>query len=149
MNINGNIVDNLTTDVVKLTSEGGIAIRMINKTGSASVKGTVVAISSTTDNAVMVNPIDSDTPFGVIYDSGIADGQSVWVVTSGQAQVLLVNTVAGTRGYIAYSSATVVGRVDLSSTAPGITQHMREIGHTAESKLAGTNILCNIVLHFN
>lgn len=133
----------------KITPEGGYAISLTNKTGSASVKGTVVSTSSTTDNAFTTNPIDGDMPFGVVYEAGVADGSACWVVVSGIADVLIVNGQAATRGYIAYSSATTAGHVDLSATVPATSTHNREVGHTLETKSSGTNVLIKCVLHFN
>lgn len=128
---------------------GGYMVKLTNKTGATSVKGTVVYASSTTDSAFNVNPIDGNMPFGVVFTSGVADGSECWVTVSGVAEVLLVNTVATTRGYVAISSAAVAGRIDTSATAPSSTEHFREIGHTLESKTGGTNVLCKCVLHFN
>jgi hypothetical protein len=133
----------------KTTTEGGQAIRLVNKTATASVKGTVVSVSDTTDNAFRTNPTDGDMPIGVVYEDGIADGSDCWVVISGKAQVLLVNSVATTRSYVAYSSATVAGRIDTSASAPAAAQHFREIGHTLETKTAGTNVLVLCIVHFN
>jgi len=58
------------------------------------------------------------------------------VVVSGIAEVLLVNSVATTRSWIAYSSGTVAGRIDTASTVPAAITHFTEIGHTLESKTA-------------
>ena len=66
-------------------------------------------------------------PIGVVYTDGIADGSECWVVVAGIAEVLLVDTVATTRSYVAYSSATTAGRIDTSSTVPADTTHFREI----------------------
>ena len=88
-------------------------------------------------------------PIGVVYDNGIVDGSECWVVVSGIAEVLLVNTVASTRSYVAYSSSSVAGRIDIAASVPAATTHFREIGHTLESKTGGTNVLCKCVLHFN
>ena len=128
---------------------GGIMVKLTNKTGANSVKGTVVYASTTTDNAFGVNPIDGDMPFGVVYDNGIADGAECWVVISGIAEVLMTDSAAATRSYIAYSSATTAGRISVSASAPAATTHFREIGHTLESKTAGTNVLVKCILHFN
>lgn len=133
----------------KITDEGGYAIKLTNKTGGASVKGTVVMVSDTTDNAFRANIVDSDMPIGVVYENSVADGQECFVVISGIAEVLLVNSVAITRGYIVYSSATVAGRVDSAASAPAATQHFREIGHALESKVGGTNVLAKCSIHFN
>lgn len=134
---------------VKQTIEGGIAIKLTNKTGANSVKGTVVYVDPAVDNAFEINPIDGDMPIGVVYESGIADGSECWVVVSGIAEVLLVNTVASTRSYVAYSSASVAGRIDIAASVPAAATHFREIGHTLESKVGGTNVLCKCILHFN
>ena len=66
-------------------------------------------------------------PIGVVYTDGIADGSECWVVVAGIAEVLLVDTVATTRSYVAYSSATTAGRIDTASTVPADTTHFREI----------------------
>jgi len=139
----------VTSPKVTLTPEGGIAIRLTNKTGAASVKGTVVFASSSTDNAFNINPTSGDMPFGVVYENGVVDGGECLVVVSGIAEVLLVNSVATTRGYIAMSSTTVAGRIDTASTVPAATAHFTEIGHTIETKIAGTDVLVKCVLHFN
>jgi len=34
-------------------------------------------------------------------------------------------------------------------TVPAVATHFTEIGHTIESKIAGTNVLVKYVLHFN
>lgn len=148
---------NTTTPTTKLSVAekaginelGGIMIKLTNKTGANSVKGTVVYASPTTDNAFAVNPIDGDMPLGIVWDNGIADGAECWVTVSGIAEVLLVNSVATTRSYIAYSSNSVAGRIDTAATVPAATTHFREIGHTLENKTAGTNVLVKCVLHFN
>jgi hypothetical protein len=124
-------------------------IKMTNKTGGASVKGTVVAVSTGTDNAFMVNPLDGDMPIGVVYEAGIADGSECWVVVAGIAEVLMKDSTACTRSYIAYSSATTTGRIDVAAAAPAATTHFREIGHTLVSAGSGTNVLVKCVLHFN
>jgi hypothetical protein len=161
---NGNLLIGTTTDngtdklqvngsisaiKIKMTDEGGYCVKMTNKTGAASVKGTVVSASDTTDNAFKVNQIDGDMPIGIVYENGVADGSECWVVVAGIAEVLLVNNVSSTRSYIAYSSATVAGRIDTAASAPAANLHFRENGHTLESKTAGTNVLCKCSVHFN
>jgi hypothetical protein len=140
----------LTTAKVKITPEGGIAIKLTNKTGSASVKGTVVEAHDTIDNAFQVAPTSDIDPIGICYDSGIVDGAECWVVVSGIAEILVVNAVATTRAYVALTSTTVAGRIDIvSPTTINSVEHFREVGHTLESKAAGTNVLVKCVIHFN
>ena len=128
---------------------GGFMVKLTNKTGANSVKGTVVYADPDVDNAFEVNPINGDMPFGVVYENGVADGSECWVVVSGIAEVLLVNTAASTRSYVAYSSSSVAGRIDISASVPAAATHFREIGHTLESKVGGTNVLCKCLVHFN
>jgi hypothetical protein len=142
------INDNFT-ELNNRVPENCTTITLINKTGSASVTGTVVSASTSTNNAFMVNPLNGDMPIGVVLDNGIADGQPCRIVVSGVAEVLVVNNTATTRGHIAYSSGTTSGRVDTSASVPASTTHFREIGHTLESKSSGSNVLVKCVLHFN
>ena len=146
LNMNGFSVFN---DRAMVNVSGGFMVKRINKTGASSVKGTVVTTSDTTDNAVRINPTNGDMACGVMFEDGIPDGQECWVVTGGIAQVLLVDGVAGTRNYIAYSSTSVAGRIDTAATIPAASVHFTEIGHTNESKAAGTNVLVTCFLHFN
>lgn len=134
---------------IKLTPEGGYAVLLTNKTGANSVKGTVAIADPSVDSAFEINPINGDMPIGVVYDNGIVDGSECWVVVAGIAEVLLVNTVASTRSYVAYSSGSVAGRIDTAATVPAATTHFREIGHTMESKTGGTDVLIKCLLHFN
>lgn len=137
-----------TSDVLyKMTDIGGLAVQMLNKTGVASVKGTVVQADTVADNACKVAVVSSDMPIGIMYDDGVADGSLVWVVVSGIAQVLMKNTVASTRGYISFVSSTA-GRVDQAATIPVAATHDMEIGHPIESVVGGTNVLAKHVLHF-
>lgn len=138
----------LKLDYVSFNEFGGQMIKLINKTGSSSVKGQIVAASTDYDGSFMTSPANGDMPIGIVYDAGIADGQSVWIVVSGVAEVLSKDGQAPVRGYLAYNS-DVAGRADYSSSVPATSQHNREIGHVLESKSSGTNVLAKIVLHFN
>jgi len=139
---------------IRFTEEGGFAVLLTNKTGSASVKGDLVEASASTDNAFAQAGVSDTHPIGVVYEAGVADGSECWVVVSGIAEVLLKDTTAATRGYWVMTSDTA-GRADATLAAPpggGISeldQHMREIGHCIESKTAGTDVLAKIVMHFN
>jgi hypothetical protein len=131
-----------------LTPEGGIAVKLTNKTGGVTVKGTVVSADTTTANAFKTAPANSDTPIGFVYQDGIADGAEAWVVVLGIAEALFKNTVAPVYGYVAYMSDTA-GRVNNAATIPGTTEHWRECGHLLESKAGGTNVLAKLIIHFN
>lgn len=137
---------------VRFTPEGGLAVRYVNGTGGASVKGTVVATSTSGDGlaAQQANEYDS---IGVVYDDGVLNGEEMWVVISGQADVLLENGTAATRGNLAIAS-DVDGRADCSVANPGsglpaTETHFKEIGHCLQTVTAGTNKLARCTLHFN
>lgn len=138
-----------------ITELGGIAIPLTNKTGSNSVKGTVVTADTTTDFAFKTHAADDDMPIGIVYESGIADGSECWVVISGCAEVLLEDGTASTRGYWVRSGATTAGRADATTanppggTVPALETHMKELGHCLESKTSGTDVLARIIMHFN
>jgi hypothetical protein len=134
-------------DVIKLTvtPDGGFAVRLTNKTGSASVKGTIVSADTTTDNAFKVAAGDSVTPCAVVYEDGIADGSECYVVVAGIAEVLVSAGDATTHGDWMGVSATA-GLAASSGGEGAGAAHDREIGHALESKGAGVNV--KVVLHF-
>jgi len=137
------------------TPEGGLAIKFVNKTGAASVKGTLLEAGTVVDDSVQVVGIDDPDCIGVIYEDGIADGELVWVVTHGKADVLLEDTTASTRGYWCSVSAVQQGRANITLAAPpggtinAIDAHFREIGHCVQSVTAGTDKLARVIMHFN
>lgn len=137
-----------------ITDEGGLAIRLTNKTGAASVRGTVVEASTGTDNAFATAGASDVHPIGVVYEAGVADGSECWLVVAGRCQVLLKDTTAATRGYWVYTSDTG-GRADATLANPPVGGaaelqiHMQEIGHCLESQGAGTDVLAYMILHFN
>jgi hypothetical protein len=133
---------------VKFTPEGGLAVQLVNDTGAASVKGSLVEASTAVDGAVKLS--DPYECMGVIYEDGVANGQLVWVVVAGVAEVLLENSTAATRGYWAGVSTTP-GRADITNAAPPglVDAHFTEIGHCIQSAASGTDVLAKVVLHFN
>lgn len=133
-----------------VTLNEGIAVKLINKTGAASVKGTIVEASTTTDMAFQVADANSDHPIGVVLDDGVADGGLCYIVVSGVAQVLLKDSTAATRGYwVKVSDAA--GRADATVMDPpgADPTHWDEIGHCLETKTGGTDVLVYVILHFN
>lgn len=139
---------------VTITPEGGIAVRLMNKTGADSVKGQIVSASFTHDSAFQTALASSIIPQGAVYESGVPDGQMCWVVVSGIAEVLLKDTTPSVHGnWVGMSD--VAGRVlaggggHPGTTPPEQATHNSEIGHCLESKPAGTNVLAKVIMHFN
>jgi len=141
-------VSNTAPSRIKFTPEGGLAVLYKNRTGANSVKGMIVAASTSYDNAIYTAPANADMPVGVVYENGIADTYDVWVVVSGVADVLMKNTVAPVHGYVAFVSSTA-GRADCGGSIPANAEHWREIGHLLESKTGGTDVFSKVTLHFN
>jgi hypothetical protein len=140
------------TSRFRVTPEGGYAIRLINKTGAASVKGTIVVAADNADSAFKTAPANSPAPYGAVYESGIADGEPCFVVVGGIADVLLKDGTAATRGNWVGVSDTA-GRAYATdhpgSVPPEAAVHSRELGHCIENKDAGVGVLAKIVMHFN
>lgn len=144
----------LATDNFRIVNIGtglyGIAIRMVNGTGGATVKGTVVASSPSNAGRFIAQTNEYDA-IGVVYEAGIADAQRCWVVIQGCAEVLWQDSASSTAGYVAICSATD-GRatnVAVPSSNPVVAEHFKEIGHVLETQAGGTNVLVNVILHFN
>lgn len=137
----------MTTDL------GGYAIKLINKTGANSVKGTLVSADTTADDACKLTPLDGLDTIGVMWSDGVADGSSVWVVVSGIAQVKF--GAAATRGQFARQSITTdtgaaagIATAEAAPTTPFATDnHFREVGHVIQS--IGAAGLARCVVHFN
>lgn len=134
------------------TPEGGFAVRAINKTGSTSVKGTVVATDTSDDFAFRVCPGNAPIPAGVVYEDGVPDGEMCWFVISGVADVLLKDGESAVRGYWVGLS-DVAGRSyqaqHTGQSIPEQAEHNKEIGHSMETKDSGTDVLARCILHFN
>lgn len=153
-----NALQNLSGDIpignFLITSDGGLAIQYINKTGANSVKGSLLEMSTGTNQAVDLISADGIDPTGVMYSDGVADGSDVWVVIAGKAKVLLEDSTTATRDYWARVSVTQAGRVDITNAAPpggtvaALEQHLHEIGHCMENITAGIDKLALVNLHF-
>jgi hypothetical protein len=138
------------TERAAITTGGGFALRLTNKTGGASVKGTLVQADTTTDNAFSVEGANGIDPIGVVAESGVPDGSLCWVVIGGRVQVLLTDSTASTRGNWCAVSTTQAGRVDANAgSPPNQARHFQEVGHCLETKTAGTNVLAWINMHLN
>lgn len=139
-----------------MTVDGGIAVKLTNKTGGASVKGEVVTVydNSAIDNAVEKIVVDVPNPIGVFYESGVADGAEAWVVVSGIADVYFVgNATRGhlARGFLTADGGSYVAGQALSEAVPSTPfasdKHFYEIGHVLASRTGAGLAKC--VLHFN
>lgn len=138
---------------VKMTIEGGLAIKLTNKTGSPSVKGELVTPSSSVQNAVSLAQIDGPDIIGSFYEDGIVDGDEAWIVIAGIADVYFIgNTTTGQFARMCATGDTglVNGRA-ISEALPvppfATDKHFQEIGHVIETRTGAG--LAKIIMHFN
>ncbi len=148
------IPGNPWNEKIMITPEGGIAVRLTNKTGGVSVKGEIVTPSAGTDNGVAKIVKDIPSPVGVFYESGIADGDEAWIVISGIADVFFVGNATRNdhaRGFLTADGGSYVIGQALSETV--ITspfagdKHFMEVGHVLENRVGAG--LAKVILHFN
>jgi hypothetical protein len=143
---------NLKTNNIKLTPEGGFAIKMINNTGAVSVKGNVVLPSTAVDNGVILSQDDIPDPIGIMYEGNIQNGDEVWVVVGGIADVLYGTAVSrGTFARTAVAADGVAAGLAVAEALPAppfaTNKHFQEIGHPIQTIAAPG--LAKTVLHFN
>lgn len=138
--------------MLAISPEGGVCARMINKTGGASVKGTLVQPASVANGFSLCTVGDPDI-IGIVYDEGIAADGQCWVVTSGIADVFFVGNT--TIRYLARMCASgdsgAANGKAIAETAPtspfATDKHFQEIGHVIEARTGAGLAKC--VVHFN
>ena len=82
----------------KITPEGGFAVRLTNKSGAATVKGTIVSIKAGGDGEFELTPVNATHCLGVVETDAVVDGGSAFVTVAGIAPVLMKNN--STAGHI-------------------------------------------------
>ena len=125
-------------------------VTLTNKTGAASVKGTIVQSHASIDDAVITASASSVSAIGVIYEDGVPDGSPVKVVVGGKAQVLLQNGTDAAGGNFCYVSSTP-GRMDQGVLGVIISLLILAggIGQSLQTFTGGTDKLCWVQLSFN
>jgi hypothetical protein len=155
---NSFVIPNLSSlktisDKIKFSETGGLMIKLTNRTGAPTVKGSVVSSSPDYDNSFHLQSNEFDA-IGVVLDDGIPDGNEAYVIVSGIAEVLFKVNVTATRGYVALSADTdgFADNIDVPSSNPVVAQHFKEIGHVLETKVPRdqtSSVLAKVMLHFN
>jgi hypothetical protein len=134
------------------TNERGFLVKMLNKTGVSSVKGTLLSPSTAVDRGVILQANEYDT-IAICQEAGIADGSEMWCWQVGSiCQALLKNTITAARGELALAADTD-GRLDRAvnpgSGLPATDTHFKEVGHVMQNVTGGTDQLCLISFHTN
>jgi hypothetical protein len=145
----------LLSSKIKWTPEGGMAIKLTNKTGGVTVKGYLVHpySAAAVDNAVALVPVGGPDIIGAFYEDGVADGAEAWIVVAGIADVYFGTDT--TRGHFARMSISAdtgdapgVATSEAVPSSPFATdKHFQEIGHVLESRVGAG--LAKVALHFN
>lgn len=138
-------VSEIYNQKAKMTSIGGFAVKLTNKTGGNTVAGQVICVytASAIDNAFATCGANALNPIGIVLDAGIADASEAWIVIAGIADVLM-DGGGSARGDRLITSATA-GSADVNN-APAVAVHFQEIGHSTETR-AGAG-LARAVVHF-
>jgi hypothetical protein len=129
----------------KFTSLGGFAVPVVNGTGSASVKGSIVTAMAANNNKFDLTAAGSDKSFGVVLEDGIADGLPVYIVVSGIAEVLVEDAANMNRTNWCIISATTAGRVKNASSKPTTGS----CGIIMQTVGGGTDNLAPVMLSFD
>lgn len=138
---------------IKNTRDGGTAVRLLNKTGAASIKGYALKTSSTTNDAVDYAAVNEPDCIGVFLDDGVPDGELAWVVVSGRAYVYYIGSTTLNylaRTFLTGESGAAAGKAmsELKPTPSFATdKHFCEIGHVLEARTGAG--LALTALHFN
>jgi len=124
---------------IGLVASGSEVIKLINKTGGSSTKGTVVSIDG--PGSVKKCVAGQDGAIGIIVDSGIPQGEYVKIAISGIAEVLFLN--APTAGQMARTFLTTDtpkedGKAVAEDYSPSITGEKQfcKLGFCLETKNA-------------
>jgi hypothetical protein len=130
------------------TAEGGICVKVKNRTGAPTIKGLVVCACPAEDGAVVVAQASSVVPIGVVYDSGVPDGGFATIVIDGVADVLLQSSSVSTSGNWVGVSATEAGRADATNgIPPGLPERDSKLGFSLETiATGGPLVVCRVLL---
>lgn len=148
----------LVKDKLGFTPDGGLCIKLTNKTGGNSIQGTIAHPygASAIDLAFDLIPDNEPDQIGVIYgdDDGnpVADGEGCWLTVNGIAKVYFESAVAledFARTQITSDGGTLGYAVSEVAPLPPFAtdKHFLEIGHILEA--TGGAGLARCLLHSN
>lgn len=123
-----------------LNSTGAIT----NPKAKITAEGSIVSLSTGTDNAFALSAIDASGVVGVVYEAGKADAAECFVVVKGIAETLFTNNVTHgmyARAPVAADTDEVAGSA-VGAAIPANTfntdVYLARFGFVLESKNAGT-----------
>lgn len=128
-----------------ITSIGGIAVKLTNKTGSNTSAGQLVIASTSTANAFETAGASDDRVIGIVFESGVVDGSEAWIVYAGFASVKMDAGGAAFGDRIISSTTAGTGLVSNNPGSPAV--HFQEIGHSLGTAVGGGFVKCSIHLN--
>jgi hypothetical protein len=131
---------------MRFTSEGGLAIRVYNNTGSTLLKGYVVKADSANDDAVVLTATSDPDPIGIVYED-IDTASWGWIVIQGVVDGYVDNAGTVTREQWVGVSTANAGQMTAGTVPTGTTDHFRECGHTLRGRTGAG--LVRMIIHFN
>lgn len=136
----------------KLTPEGGIAISLLNVSGTTFLKGNLLACSPGTADLSAVLCTSQFDGIGTAYEL-TPPNKKGFVTISGVADFLLENGTSAVRGDWLRAS-TVAGRCTPDNNPAGlgaltVAEHFKEIGHCLETKAGSADAVVKGIIHFN
>lgn len=137
--------DLIVAEKSKLTSIGGLAVKLTNRTGANTIAGQLVKADTGDDDSFVTAGANADNVIGIVLDADVADGAEAWVVGGGIAAVLM-DAGGSVRGDRLISSATA-GSADVWNTGGAVATHFQEIGHCIETRVGAGLARCKV--HFN
>lgn len=102
------LFNGIFTSNTKITAEGGIAIKLVNRTPTNSITGQIASIESGSTNAGSYIPFwgpnsNANYPVGVVYEDDEDIGDDTWVVFAGVVDVLIATNTFASNGYYVYA----------------------------------------------
>jgi len=134
------IFNGIFTSNTKLTSVGGYAVNIVNRTGTNSIKGQVVAMSVGADDVGYVMLTNGMSPaIGVVFEDDEDDGDPTFVAISGIAEVLLASNALVSNGYYIYGDTNADAGYAYGSATEIADQADYFLGYCLENLETTTN----------
>lgn len=124
---------------------GGLAIKLINKTGAPSVRGEVLANDVANDFSVTLTGISDEVAVCTFLEDGVPDGDWAWVVIQGVAPFKADAGGFGKGDWL--NTSATAGRAQGGAHPPSPVIHFQELGHAIQD--AAANAVGLGIIHFN
>jgi hypothetical protein len=127
----------------------GLAIPVL--AGENMARGDIVYMRQAggTDFEFWLAPTSQFNPTGTVFDASVSAGSYFLMTISGIGWIRPESGITAVRGYVAFVSASEIGRADQDAAAPAsAVEHFREVGHFVEDG-SGAGVAARGIIHFN